>query len=115
MSPNRNSRARLLQLDRDFAWEKRVSKIIEETDFLSIDLDEMPSEVTEKMLYDFELHNVTDTVRNRELFFEAQQINQLLREKGIIPEQVAPTRDGRGYVRLDFNEMFKLLFNDEEA
>jgi hypothetical protein len=100
----------------DFARERELDRIVSATDFLDLTIDSMPDDIEEKMLLDFELNDITDSTRNRELFLESQQIRQLLARQKIVPERVAPTRDGRGYVRLTFNDVFKLLFNnDEEA
>jgi hypothetical protein len=98
----------------DFARERELDRIMSATNFLDLTIDTLPADIEEKMLLDFELNDITNSVRSRELFLEAQQIQQLLAEKKIVPERVAPTRDGRGYVRLTFNDVFRLLFNDEE-
>jgi hypothetical protein len=95
---------------RDWAFERRVTRLIAETDFLDLETPEdMPPDVYKKMLYDFEQNNIRNTERNREMFLETLQLNQELQEFGVTPEKVAPTKDGRGYVRLSFGDMFKLL------
>lgn len=95
---------------RDWGFERRVARMMEETDFLAFEEPEqMPPEIVQKMLYDFEQNRIPDTARNRMMFLETQQLQQELKERGIVPEQVAPTKDGRGYVRLGFDDVFKLL------
>lgn len=95
---------------RDWAFERRVARLIADTDFLELKIPEdMPPDVYQKMLYDFEQNRVPNTERNREMFLETLQLTQELEEFGVTPEKVAPTRDGRGYVRLSFDDMFKLL------
>lgn len=95
---------------RNWAFERRVALMMEQTDFLAFDEPEqMPPDIIQKMLYDFEQNRIPDAPRNREMFLETLQLQQELRELGIVPEQVAPTKDGRGYVRLGFEDVFKLL------
>jgi hypothetical protein len=95
---------------RDWAFEQRITKIMGKTDFLAFETpDDMPEEIIAKMVYDFGQNQVEDTPRNQVVWLETQQLGQELREHGIIPEQVSPTRDGRGYVRLGFDDVFKLL------
>lgn len=55
-------------------------------------------------------YNVPDTPEARDHAQEARDMDQLLRtDFGIEPEQVMPTRDGRGYIRLTFDDMQKLI------
>lgn len=95
---------------RDWGFESRAEKLIRDTDFLDFeDPEDMPPDVVKKMLYDFEQNRIPNTQRNRELFLETQQLSQELRELGVVPEKIAPTSDGRGYVRLNYDELNKLL------
>lgn len=57
---------------------------------------------------------VPDTPEAREHARRAVQIREWLNEMGISPEVVAPTRDGKGHVRLNFDQVETLLFEDEE-
>jgi hypothetical protein len=96
--------------NRDWSFERETARLMLETDFLAIETpEEMPAEVVKRMFYDFERNRIEDTTRNRVMFLETQQLNQELRELNIVPEKVAPSRDGRGYVRMGFDEIFKLL------
>lgn len=95
---------------RDWVFERKVARLIADTDFLELDEPEdLPPDIYQKMLYDFEQNHIKNTVRNREMFLETLQLTQELEEFGVKPEKVAPTKDGRGYVRLSFDDMFKLL------
>lgn len=95
---------------RDWVFERKVARLIAETDFLDLkEPEDMPPDVFQKMLYDFEQNHIPNTVRNREMFLETLQLTQELEEFGVKPEKVAPTKDGRGYVRLSFEDMFTLL------
>lgn len=53
--------------------------------------------------------DVPDTPEARAHADEAVQIRSELEAFGIEPEQVAPTRDNRGHVRLSFAQVRKLL------
>lgn len=53
--------------------------------------------------------DVPDTPEARAHAEEAGAIREELKAFGIEPEQVAPTRDGRGHVRLSFSQVRKLL------
>lgn len=53
--------------------------------------------------------DVPDTPAARAHAQEAVEIREELQAFGIDPEQVAPTRDGRGHVRLSFLQVRKLL------
>lgn len=53
--------------------------------------------------------DVPDTPEARAHAAEAEVIAQELREFGIEPERVAPTRDCAGHVRLNFEQVRKLL------
>jgi hypothetical protein len=47
---------------------------------------------------------------------ETDELRELLiNEYGITPEKIAPTGDGRGHVRLNFEQLRKLIFEDEEG
>jgi hypothetical protein len=95
---------------RDWTYEKRLARVMAQVDFLEFEVpSDMPEPLIEKMIYDFGQNRVEDTERNRVVWLETQQLGQELREHGIVPEQVSPTRDGRGYVRLGFDDVFKLL------
>lgn len=56
-----------------------------------------------------ETTEVPDTAEARAHAQEAVEIREELEAFGIEPEQVAPTRDGRGHVRLSFLQVRKLL------
>jgi hypothetical protein len=53
--------------------------------------------------------DVPDTPEARAHAQEAEEIKAELRAFGIEPEQVAPTRDCRGHVRLSFTQVRQLL------
>jgi hypothetical protein len=53
--------------------------------------------------------DIPDTPEARAHAEEAVEIRGELEAFGIDPEQVAPTRDGRGHVRLSFAQVRKLL------
>lgn len=53
--------------------------------------------------------DVPDTPEAREHAQEADRIRQELLEFGIDPEKVSPTLDCRGHVRLNFDQVRKLL------
>ncbi len=57
---------------------------------------------------------VPDTRQAREHAEHAVKIREWLNELGVHPEVVAPTRDGRGHVRLNFAQVETMLFEDEE-
>lgn len=57
---------------------------------------------------------VPNTPEARQHAQHAVRIRKWLNELGIHPEVVAPTRDGRGHVRLNFDQVETLLFEDEE-
>lgn len=57
---------------------------------------------------------VPDTPEARQHAEHAREIRSWLREIGVEPEVVAPTRDGKGHVRLNFDQVETLLFDDEE-
>lgn len=56
-----------------------------------------------------ESSDVLDTPEARAHADEALEIEAELKEFGIEPERVAPTRDCRGHVRLSFDQVRKLL------
>lgn len=52
---------------------------------------------------------VPNTPEARHHAAEAREIDEMLREYGIEAEQVAPTRDNRGHVRLNFDQVRRLI------
>lgn len=57
---------------------------------------------------------VPNTPQARRHAEHATRIREWLREMGVCPEVVAPTRDGRGHVRLNFDQVERLLFENED-
>lgn len=57
---------------------------------------------------------VPDTPEARQHAEHAREIREWLREIGVEPEVVAPTRDGAGHVRLNFDQVETLLFAPED-
>lgn len=54
------------------------------------------------------------TEEEREHLEETLEVALLLHRCNIVPERVAPTADNRGYVRLSFNDIYRLILNAEE-
>lgn len=54
-------------------------------------------------------YSVPDTPEARQHAEDAEILREELRDFGVAPEMVAPTRDNTGYVRLNFAQVNKLL------
>lgn len=54
-------------------------------------------------------YSVPDTPEARQHAEDAETLREELRDFGVAPEMVAPTRDNTGYVRLNFAQVNKLL------
>ncbi len=54
-------------------------------------------------------YSVPDTPEARQHAEDAQRLREELKDFGVAPEMVAPSRDNTGYVRLNFAQVNKLL------
>lgn len=54
-------------------------------------------------------YSVPDTPEARQHAEDAASLREELKEFGVAPEMVAPTRDNSGHIRLNFEQMNKLL------
>lgn len=69
----------------------------------------VPEELLERMLQLFDENNIPDTAENRRRFLESEEIRGALESRGVHPDRVAATADGKGHVRLDFAAIRTLL------
>lgn len=54
-------------------------------------------------------YSVPDTAEARQHAEDAENLREELKDFGVAPEMIAPTRDGSGHIRLNFAQMSKLL------
>lgn len=54
-------------------------------------------------------YSVPDTAEARQHAEDAASLREELKDFGVAPEMVAPTRDNSGHIRLNFAQMNKLL------
>lgn len=59
--------------------------------------------------------DVPNTPEARAHAEEAKEVEELLKtEFGVEAEMVRPTRDGRGHVRLNFDQLYSLIYEPED-
>lgn len=54
-------------------------------------------------------YSVPDTEEARKHAEDAQMLREELKDFGVAPEMVAPTRDNSGHIRLNFEQISKLI------
>ena len=54
-------------------------------------------------------YSVPDTPQARQHAEDAESLREELKDFGVAPEMIAPTRDNSGHIRLNFEQMGKLL------
>lgn len=69
----------------------------------------------ERMLRSFADNNIEDTPENRKDFIETEELKEAFHQRGVPYQRIAPTRDGQGHVRLDYDAAWDLLHPKPKA
>lgn len=79
-----------------------------------VSIEPMDQALIDKMQQAFYDNNIPDTLENRRRFLESENIREALEARGVHPDRVAATADGKGHVRLDFDAIRTLLGKSDD-